>query len=139
MIIGYTTGVFDMFHVGHLNLLERARAQCDSLIVGVNSDELTQQYKGKLPVIPFEDRCRIVGALKAVDRVVCRSVRDDLLAWKQHQFNRLFHGDDWKGREPFATAQRELEKQGVQVIFLPYTPNISSTSLQGCEDRKVEG
>jgi glycerol-3-phosphate cytidylyltransferase len=138
MIIGYTTGVFDMFHIGHLNLLERARTQCDRLIVGVNSDELTLQYKGKQPVVPFEDRRRIVEALSVVDVAFCRSTRDDVRAWEEFRFNRLFHGDDWKNKEPFVSIQKKLEERGVQFVFFPYTRQVSSTALRACEPDKVD-
>ena len=95
MIIGYTTGVFDLFHVGHLNILKRAREQCDFLIVGVSTDELVEQYKNKRPVICYQERMEIVKAIRYVDRVVPQTSRDKLAAWKEHRFDKMFVGDDW--------------------------------------------
>lgn len=130
MIIGYTTGVFDMFHVGHLNVLKRARAQCDYLIVGVSTDELTFEYKHKRPVIPFEQRRAIVEAIRYVDRVVPQTNMDKLAAWRTLGFHRMFHGDDWKGSVLYREYVRQFEQVGVEVIFLPHTPGISSTDLE---------
>ena len=95
--IGYTTGVFDMFHIGHLNILRRAKEQCDYLIVGVSTDELVRDYKNKTPIVPFEERKAIVDAIKYVDEVVPQTSMDKFEAWKKLHFNAIFHGDDWKG------------------------------------------
>ena len=97
MIIGYTTGVFDMFHIGHLNILKRAKEQCDYLIVGVSTDELVQSYKNKLPIIPYAERSAIVEAIKYVDKVVPQKNRDKIAAFNEFKFNKMFVGDDWKG------------------------------------------
>ena len=95
--IGYTTGVYDMFHIGHLNILKNAKEQCEYLIVGVSTDELVLDYKGKIPIIPYEERCVIVEAIKYVDKVVPQFTMDKLEAWKNLHFDVMFHGSDWKG------------------------------------------
>ena len=94
MVIGYTTGVFDMFHIGHLNILRRAKEQCDYLIVGVSTDELVKSYKNKTPVIPFEERKAIIEAIKYVDKVVPQTSMDKFSAWQELKYNVIFHGDD---------------------------------------------
>ena len=128
--IGYTTGVFDMFHIGHLNILRRAKEQCDYLIVGVSTDELAQEYKNKIPIISFEQRCAIVGAIKYVDKVVAQKSMDKMVAYKEHQFDVVFHGSDWKNSEMYNKIIQEMSKVGVDVVFLPHTDGISSTILR---------
>lgn len=130
MIIGYTTGVFDMFHIGHLNILKRAKEKCDFLIVGVSTDEVVQKYKNKTPVIPFEERMEIVSAIKYVDKVVAQETMDKMIAWEKLHFNVLFHGDDWKGSNMYKSIEKRLEEVGVEVVFLPHTDGISSTILR---------
>lgn len=130
MIIGYTTGVFDMFHIGHLNILKRAKDKCDFLIVGVSTDEIVQSYKNKTPVVPFAERIEIVSAIKYVDQVVAQETMDKMDAWKKLHFNVLFHGDDWKGSNMYNSIKTRLEKVGVEVVFLPHTDGISSTILR---------
>lgn len=127
--IGYTTGVFDMFHVGHLNILKRAKAQCEHLIVGVSTDELVKGYKGKTPIIPFEERFAIVGAIKYVDEVVPQTSMDKFKAWEQLKFNVLFHGSDWKNSEMYNAIVKQFSTIGVEVVFLPHTAGVSSTLL----------
>lgn len=129
-IIGYTTGVFDMFHAGHLNILHKASQQCDSLIVGVSTDELCLSYKGHLPIIPFEERCSIVQAIRFVDCVVPQTNRDKYLAWKEIGFNKLFVGDDWKGSPLFEELEDKFRSKNVELIYIPYTQHISSTILR---------
>jgi glycerol-3-phosphate cytidylyltransferase len=129
-IIGYTTGVFDLFHVGHLRLLQRAKNQCDRLIVGVSTDELVQEYKRKKPVIPFEERVEIVSALKCVDEVVPQKHRDKVAAYHEIKFDIMFVGSDWKGSDLFNEVESELARHGVNVIYFEYTHNVSSTALQ---------
>lgn len=97
MVIGYTTGVYDMFHMGHLNILKRAKEQCDYLIVGVSTDELVQHDKNKTPIIPFADRCAIVESIKYVDQVVAQENKNKYEAWEKYHFNKMFVGSDWKG------------------------------------------
>jgi glycerol-3-phosphate cytidylyltransferase len=134
--IGYTTGVYDMFHIGHLNILKRAKAECDHLIVGVSTDELVQKSKGHLPVVPFEDRCAIVAAMKYVDEVVPQVDKNKFGAWEKYRFNAMFVGDDWKNKPIFMEAEKKLNEVGVDVVYFPYTSHISSTKLR--EEMKEE-
>ena len=127
--VGYTTGVFDMFHIGHLNILKRAKEQCDYLIVGVSTDQVVQTYKNKTPIIPFEERIAIVGELKCVDRVVPQTSMNKMAAWELFHFDALFHGSDWKGSEMYNRLSEEFAAVGVDVVFLPHTEGISSTIL----------
>ena len=127
--IGYTTGVFDMFHIGHLNILRRAKEQCDYLIVGVSTDELVQSYKHKTPIIPFDERAAIVEAIKYVDRVVPQVNLDKFEAWQSLGFNAIFHGDDWKGSGLYNDIEKRLAAVGVDLVFLPHTDGTSSTLL----------
>ena len=129
-IVGYTTGVFDLFHVGHLRLLNRAKSKCDRLIVGVSTDELVEDYKRKKPVIPFEERAEIVSALKCVDEVVPQEHRDKVAAYHEIKFDIMFVGSDWKGSDLFNEVESELARHGVDVVYFEYTNNVSSTSLQ---------
>lgn len=133
--IGYTTGVFDMFHVGHLNILEKAKQQCDYLIVGVSTDELVAEYKHKQPIIPFEQRIRIVEAIKYVDKVVPQTSMDKFQAWEELRFNVLFHGNDWQGTEMYNEQQRKLSAAGVETIFFEYTQGVSSSILKARMDK----
>lgn len=127
--IGYTTGVFDMFHIGHLNILKRAKEQCEFLIVGVSTDALVETYKHKTPIIPFEERCAIVEAIRYVDKVVPQVTMDKLVALKELNFNAMFHGSDWKGSDLYSKYEMEFEKAGVDLVFLPHTDGTSSTEL----------
>lgn len=137
--IGYTTGVFDMFHVGHLNILRRAKEQCEYLIVGVSTDELVATYKHKAPVIPFEERKAIVEAIRYVDKVVPQLTMDKVDAWKQLHFDAVFHGDDWKGSAMYNEIEAKLTEVGCQLVFLPHTQGISSSMLaQTLQERKEE-
>jgi len=129
-VVGYTTGVFDLFHIGHLRLLQRAKSKCDRLIVGVSTDELVMKYKNKKPVIPFEERIEIVSALKCVDEVVPQTHRDKIAAYHEIKFDVMFVGSDWKGSELFNKVETELAGYGVSVIYFDYTNTVSSTSLQ---------
>ena len=127
--IGYTTGVFDMFHIGHLNILKRAKEQCEYLIVGVSTDEVVQSYKHKTPIIPFEERCAIVEAIKYVDEVVPQTTMDKMVAYHKYKFNALFHGSDWKNSDMYNKIIAEMAGVGVDVVFLPHTEGISSTII----------
>jgi glycerol-3-phosphate cytidylyltransferase len=127
--IGYTTGVFDLFHIGHLNILRRAKDMCDFLIVGVSTDELVWKYKNKKPVIPYVERVAIVEAIKYVNKVVPQVNRDKIAAFEQYKFDAMFVGDDWKGDKLFIEVEQELNKQGANIVYLPYTNNLSSTLL----------
>ena len=128
--IGYTTGVFDMFHIGHLNILKKAKEQCDYLIVGVSTDELVEEYKGKRPIISFDQRQKIVEAIKYVDQVVVQDSRDKLKAYNQLHFDIMFVGDDWKGSKLFKEIEIELQKNGAEVCYFKYTKDISSSSIR---------
>lgn len=126
--IGYTTGVFDLFHIGHLKILKKAKSKCDFLIVGVSNDDLVA-YKHKKAVIPFADRVEIVKNIKCVDLVVEQSSMDKMEAWKRLKFNRMFVGDDWKGTEKWLKYEKEFSKVGVEIIYFPYTKGISSSII----------
>ena len=128
MVIGYTTGVFDLFHIGHLNLLRKAKSECDYLIVGVSTDDLVS-YKNKKAVIPFEERIEIVKAIKYVDEVVPQVNMDKREAWEQLHFNVMFVGDDWKGTDKWNNIEHELNELGVRLIYFPYTKGTSSTLI----------
>ena len=134
--LGYTTGVFDMFHVGHLNILRRAKEFCDKLIVGVSTDELVESYKHKSPIMPLEDRLEIVSAIKYVDKVVIQSDRNKFLAWEKIHFNALFVGDDWKGSKLFNELERKFKLVNVDIVFFPRTEGISTTILTEIIRRK---
>lgn len=136
--IGYTQGVYDMFHIGHLNLINRAKESCDYLIVGVNSDELVKEYKGKIPVINQDDRQIIVANIKAVDKCVIVSTLDKREVWEQLHFDVVFIGDDWRGDQRWEKTRIDLAPLGVDVVFLPHTEGISSTMLRQENNNKVE-
>lgn len=127
--IGYTTGVFDMFHIGHLNILRRAKEQCEFLIVGVSTDEVVSQYKHKTPVIPYAERAAIVEAIRYVDKVVPQESMDKLAAWKMLHFDAMFHGSDWKNSDLYKGYEQSLNSVGVDLVFLPHTEGTSSTML----------
>lgn len=140
MKIGYTTGVFDMFHVGHLRILKQAKAQCDQLIVGVSADELVQSYKKKLPIIPLQDRMDILASIKYVDKVVVQTSRDKFQAFQEIGFNVMFVGDDWKGSPLFLEVEKKFAAEGVEVVYFPYSKHVSSTSLtQVLQDIEDQG
>lgn len=130
MIIGYTTGVFDMFHIGHLNILRRAKEQCDYLIVGVSTDELVKKDKNKTPIIPFNERFEIVKAIKYVDEVVPQPNKDKLAAWEKYHFNKMFVGSDWKGTPQWDKIENQFDPIGVEIVYFPHTDGISSTILR---------
>lgn len=127
--IGYTTGVFDMFHIGHLNILKRAKEQCDYLIVGVSTDELVQKEKNKTPVIPYEERLAIVAAIRYVDEAVPQPDKNKLAAWERHRFDRMFVGSDWQGTPQWKKFEEQFEPLDVEIVYLPHTDGISSTKL----------
>lgn len=128
MIIGYTSGVYDLFHIGHLNLLKNAKGMCDKLIVGVTVDELVT-YKGKKAIIPFEDRLEIVRNIKFVDAVVPQYDMDKLTMCKKLNANVLFVGDDWYGTEKWQSYEKEFNENGIRITYFPYTKGISSTKI----------
>lgn len=128
-VIGYTTGVYDMFHIGHLNIIRRAKEQCDYLIVGVSTDELVQKEKSKMPVIPYEERVEIVSAIKYVDQVVPQTDKNKLAAWKNYHFDKMFVGSDWQGSPQWIEFEKQFAPLGVEIVYLPHTDGISSTAL----------
>ena len=129
LVVGYTTGVYDMFHIGHLNVLKNAKEQCDYLIVGVSTDELVQKEKHKTPVIPFEERKAIIEAIKYVDKVVPQVDKNKFGAWQKYHFDKMFVGSDWQGTETWKKYEQEFEPYGVKIVYLPHTDGISSTDL----------
>lgn len=134
--IGYTTGVYDMFHIGHLNILRRAKEQCEHLIVGVSTDEVVNSYKHHLPVIPYEDRAAIVKAIRYVDEVVPQESMDKFEAWQNLKFDVMFHGDEWKGTDLYNEYERKFAAVGVKIVYLPHTDGISSTMLRERNGKK---
>ena len=130
MIVGYTTGVYDMFHIGHLNILRRAKEQCDYLIVGVSTDELVRHDKNKTPIIPFVDRCAIVESIKYVDQVVTQENKNKYEAWEKYHFNKMFVGSDWKGTPQWDEFEKQFAPLGVEIVSLDHTDGISSTILR---------
>ncbi|WP_407423117.1 adenylyltransferase/cytidyltransferase family protein [Methanobrevibacter sp.] len=131
--IGYTCGVFDLFHVGHLNLLENCKKQCETLIVGVCTDEYVIKIKNKTPIFSQEERCRIIEALDVVDSakiVDIEEVNDKQLAQKIFNFDVLFSGDDWKGTERYVETEKQFAKIDVSIEYLPYTQGISTTLIK---------
>jgi glycerol-3-phosphate cytidylyltransferase len=134
--VGYTAGAFDMFHIGHLNLLKRAKEHCEKLIVGVSTDELIQETKAKKPVIPFADRMEILRQCKYVDEVVVQDDLDKVKAWEKLRFDVLFSGDDWRDNPRWIKYEEQLMAcgKGIPIVYFPYTYAISSTKLS-----KIQG
>lgn len=128
--VGYAPGVYDLFHIGHLNILRRASERCDHLIAGVVSDEMTLMAKGKTPVVPLSERLEIVSHIDFVDEAVAETVPDKLDVWADHPFDVIFKGDDWRGTAKGGRLERKFAKVGVEVFYLPYTAHTSSTHLR---------
>ena len=128
--IGYTTGVFDLFHIGHLNILKRAKLECDYLIVGITTDELALSAKKQKPVIPFQERMEIVESIKFVDEVVPQTSYNKMEAWNNLKFDRMFVGDDWKGTKEWIKIDKDLSQYNVEIIYFSYTLHTSSTMLR---------
>lgn len=137
-IIGYTQGVYDMFHVGHLNLLNNAKKYCDYLMVGVNADELVRAYKQKIPVINEADRLAIVDNIRAVDECFLVHTLNKVDIYHQHPFDVIFIGSDWKGSVRWQQTEKDMKELGVGFIYLPYTQGVSSTGLRLDKDERVE-
>lgn len=136
--IGYTQGVYDMFHVGHLNLINHAKEQCEYLIVGINSDRLVESYKNKTPVISQENRKKIIENIKAVDRAVIADTLDKVEMHKLYGFDAVFIGDDWKNNSRWIKTEEELGRVGADVVYLPHTPDVSSTQLREVVNNNVK-
>ena len=128
--IGYTTGVFDMFHIGHLNILKRAKEQCEYLIVGVTTDELCEKRKHKLPIICEKERVEIVESIKYVDKVILQSDMDKIKPVVENKIDAVFVGSDWKGTEAWTNYEKEFAAVGCTVVYLDHTDGISSTILR---------
>ena len=135
--IGYTQGTFDMFHIGHLNLLHQAKELCEELTVGVNTDKLVNEYKHKKPVVSERDRAAIIGELRCVDRVVLCDMLSKTDAWQRLHFDAVFIGSDWKGNARWQQTERDLKPLGAEVVYLKHTEGISSTLLREKEDKKI--
>ena len=128
--VGYTTGVFDMFHIGHLEILKKGKQKCDYLIVGVSTDELVESYKNRKPIIPYRDRFEIIKSIKYVDQVVTQSHRDKLEQFKEINYDILFVGDDWKGSDIFTRLENHLIRNNAKIVYFKYTKNVSSTKFR---------
>lgn len=120
----------DLFHVGHLNILEKAKENCEYLVVGVSTDELVKEYKGEFPIIPFEDRLRIVKSLKCVDQVIPQKTMNKLEVLTEINYNVLFHGDDWKNTKMYNEIEEKLKQKGVSCVYFPYTKSVSTKSIK---------
>jgi glycerol-3-phosphate cytidylyltransferase len=127
-VIGYTSGVFDLFHIGHVNMLRNASALCDKLIVGVSTDELVA-YKGKSPVIPFEERMAVVRSVSYVDVVIPQESMDKFILWEKLKYDVMFVGDDWFASEKWKALDSKFTKVGVNIVYFPYTKGTSSTLI----------
>ena len=138
MIVGYTTGVFDLFHVGHLNMLKNAKSMCDRLIVGVTTDELVS-YKNKKAVIPYEERSEIVRAIKYVDAVIPQENMDKFEMWKRLKFDVMFVGDDWYETEKWKKYEDQFSEVGVKIVYFPYFKGTSSTKINSIIDQIYQG
>ena len=128
--VGYTQGTYDLFHMGHLNLLRNAKSQCDRLILGVNKDNLVFEYKNKVPVINELERCEIIKELRCVDDVVLCETLDKTEAWNRLHFDAVFIGDDWKGNPRWVQTEIDLAKVGADVVYLKHTDGISSSMIK---------
>jgi glycerol-3-phosphate cytidylyltransferase len=128
--IGYAAGAFDLFHIGHLNILRHAKSECDYLIAGVVSDEMLELSKGAAPVVPLHERLEIVRSIAYVDEAVAETVPDKLDMWRELRFDVFFKGDDWRGTEKGLRLEREFAAVGVEVVYFPYTMTTSSTQLR---------
>jgi glycerol-3-phosphate cytidylyltransferase len=137
--LGYAAGAFDLFHIGHLNILKHARSQCDHLIAGVVSDEMLELTKGSRPVIPLAERLEIVSAISFVDEARAETVPDKLDTWRDVGFTTFFKGDDWRGTEKGLRLEREFAAVGVEVVYFPYTMHTSSTQLRRALDALAAG
>lgn len=136
-IVGYTQGVYDMFHVGHLRLIARAKEQCDYLIVGVNSDDLTMSYKQKKPVIPENERYEIVNSVKYVDKTIIATHHDKLHAHSKYNFDVIFVGSDHRGEANWTELEEKLAISKAKVVYLPHTSHTSSTLLRAALNQRI--
>jgi glycerol-3-phosphate cytidylyltransferase len=137
--VGYAPGVYDMFHIGHLNILRNARMSCDHLIAGVVSDEMSSLAKGKAPVVPLAERLEIVGSIRFVDEAVEEDVPSKIEMWERLRFDVILKGDDWRGTEKGLRLERDFAPLGVAVCYLPYTVHTSSTLLRQALHLEIAG
>ena len=137
--IGYAPGVYDLFHIGHLRLLARAREHCDHLVAGVVSDEMATRAKGRAPVVPLEERLEIVRHIRFVDDAVAEVLPEKLDTWQTVRFDVIFKGDDWQGTPKGDKLERDFASVGVEVVYLPYTAHTSSTVLRRALDALLVG
>ncbi len=135
--VGYCSGVWDMFHIGHLNILRKAREHCRTLVVGVASDDFIEEFKGDRPVIPLIERCEIISALGIVDEVVVDRSSDKRIVWTDRPFDVIFKGDDWKDTPKGHRLEEDMRSLGAAVVYFPYTLHTSSTRLRAFLDRAV--
>ena len=136
--VGYAPGVYDLFHIGHLNVLRNSRQFCDHLIAGVVSDELAQRVKGLRPVVPLEERLEIVQAIRYVDEAVVEDLPHKLEMWERLRFDVIIKGDDWKGTDKGDKLEADFAAVGVEVAYLPYTQRTSSTMLRRMLERELD-
>ncbi|MCB5177901.1 adenylyltransferase/cytidyltransferase family protein [Streptomyces antimicrobicus] len=132
--VGYAPGAYDLFHIGHLNILRHARSQCDYLVAGVVSDEMAERAKGRRPMIPLVERLEIVRSVKYVDAAFVETVPDKVETWRQVRFDVLFKGDDWRGTPKGDKLEADFAAVGVDVVYFPYTVHTSSTQLRRALD-----
>lgn len=137
--VGYVQGSFDMFHIGHLNLIKNAKSICDYLIVGVNSDELMKSFKHKAPIIPEDERLEIIEAIRYVDEAHIVTNRDKLEALDKFHYQALIMGDDWKGTDFYKKVEQQLKEKNAEVVYFPYTKTTSSTLLRDAIYERVNG
>jgi glycerol-3-phosphate cytidylyltransferase len=128
--IGYAAGAWDLFHIGHLNILRHARASCDYLVAGVVDDETLELVRGRRPIVPTAERAEIVAHLSFVDEVFIETQPDKLVTWQQRPFDVFFKGDDWRGTAKGLELERRFAAVGVEVVYFPYTAHTSSTALR---------
>jgi glycerol-3-phosphate cytidylyltransferase len=128
--VGYVPGAWDMFHIGHLNILKRASAECDHLIAGVVTDDVLELAKGKRPIVPLNERLEIVSSMSIVDRAVVDVSSDKIVMWRQLEFDVLFKGDDWRGTLKGDRLEADMRSVGVELVYFPYTGHTSSTALR---------
>ena len=128
--VGYTDGVYDLFHIGHLNMIQTAKQNCEYLIVGMHGDAVVEEYKHRRPIVNENDRKRIIEAIKGVDRTEINRFRDKLKLWELYHFDVIFIGDDWKGTDRWNQFEKILAEVNVDVVYVPYTKGISTTELR---------
>tara|TARA_A100001035_G_C27719584_1_gene471219 strand:+ start:386 stop:817 length:432 start_codon:yes stop_codon:yes gene_type:complete len=129
LIIGYTTGVFDLFHVGHVRILKKAKSLCDKLIVGVSTDTVVKKYKNKKPIIPYSERVEVIKNSRYVDMVVPQNTLDKFISWKKLKYDIILVGDDWFASKKWKLLDKKFKELGVRIIYLPYTKKTSSTKI----------